>query len=78
MGFGIHEKRRGGVLQPKHLFCVDLSRNSLDIVAQKHHRCCLKTHIIPAISLEKCVLVHIYALYFTLHFTVVDTRTTVW
>ena len=26
------------------------------------------THIIPPISLEKRVLVHIYALYFTLHF----------
>jgi len=33
MVFGIHEKRMG-FLQPKHLFCVDLSRHSLDIVAQ--------------------------------------------
>ena len=39
MVFGIHEKRRV-FLHPKHLFCVDLSRNSLDIVAQKNHRCC--------------------------------------
>ena len=77
MLFGIHQKRRW-FLQPKHLFCVDLSRNSPDIEAQKTRRCCLKTHIITTISLEMCVLVHIYALFVTLYFTVVDTWTTVW
>jgi len=30
-----------GVLQAKHLFCMDLSRNSLNIVAQTHHTYCL-------------------------------------
>ena len=64
MVLGIHEKR-GGVLQPKHLFCVDLGRNSLNLTAQLHHRRCSKTHIITTITPEMCVLVHIYALYFT-------------
>jgi len=61
---GIHEKR-GGFLQPKHLLCVVLSRNSLNIIAHTLRRCCLKIHIITTISPEMCVLVHIYALYFT-------------
>ena len=71
-------KNTGGFNSQKHPLCVDLSHNSLDIVAQKHHRCCLKTHIITTVSLEMCVLDHIYALYCTLYFTVVDTCTTVW
>jgi len=58
-----------GCFTAKTLFCMDLSRNSLNSIAQTHRRCYLKTHIISTISLEMCVLVHIYALYFT----VVDT-----
>ena len=40
---------RGVFLQSKHIFYVDLSRNSLHIVAQTHHRWCLETHMVTAI-----------------------------
>jgi len=54
-----------GVYSQKHLFCMGLRRNSLNVVAQTHHTHCLLTHIITTISLEIYVLVRIYALYFT-------------
>jgi len=55
-----NSRKTRAFLQATHLFCVDLSRNSLNIIAQTHHRCCLTIHIITTISPEMCIFVHIY------------------